>query len=177
MAEGNNETMDLKIYPDEILRGSCKPVREIARREAERMKRMLDFMYRCDGVGLAGPQGGWKEKVVTVGVGEEGDGPRIFVNPRITSSEGESEMEEGCLSLPGVRAEVKRAERITVVAYTLDGKRIEEEMEGLRARAWQHEVDHLHGMLFIDRLEPTQLVGLRRKLKELRRKAQEKESR
>ncbi|MFP4029126.1 MAG: peptide deformylase [Candidatus Brocadiia bacterium] len=159
--------MELKKYPDEVLRVKCEPVREIHDEQAERMRQMLDFMYEVEGVGLAGPQVGWAERIVTIDVEQSGQGPRIFVNPKIVEFDGESEAEEGCLSLPGVRANVRRAERVTVSTYTLRGKKIEIEAEGLLARAWQHELDHLNGVLFIDRLEPSKVMSLKKDLRRL----------
>lgn len=162
--------MELKIYPDRILRRKCEPLREVSEADARRMREMVEFMYEAEGVGLAGPQIGWSVRVLTLDAEQEREGTRIFMNPRLLESEGESVELEGCLSLPGLQAPVPRAERVLVAAYTLDGKRIEEEVEGLRARAWQHEIDHLNGVLFIDRLSPTALLQIRHRLKELEEK-------
>lgn len=159
--------MELKIYPDKVLRKRCKPLRDVGDAEAQRMRDMLEFMYEADGVGLAGPQVGWSARVIALDPEQDQSGPRIFINPRLLESEGNAVEPEGCLSLPGIQAPVSRSERVRVAAYTLSGDRIEEESEGLRARAWQHEIDHLNGVLFIDRLEPTALVQIRRRLKEL----------
>jgi peptide deformylase len=161
--------MELKIYPDSILRVHCEPVREVTDEDAARMEEMLRLMYREGGVGLAGPQAGWASQVVTLDVEGEEERDHIFLNPRIIHAEGECVEEEGCLSVPGIRAPVRRAERVVVAAYALHGERIELEAEGLLGRAWQHEVDHLRGVLFIDRLEPTALVGLRHSLRRLER--------
>ena len=84
------------------------------------------------------------------------------------------EEEEGCLSVPDIRAPVRRAERIVVAAYTLKGERVQQAVDGLLARAWQHEVDHLNGILFIDRLDQTTLMTLRHKLRELEHAARER---
>ena len=169
--------MELRTYPDKALRTRCKPVREITDDDLARMRQMLEFMYESEGVGLAGPQVGWPSQVVTLDVGWQKEGNRIFVNPRILSSDGEVLEEEGCLSVPGVRAPVRRAEKIVVVAYTIHGDRIEREADGLLARAWQHEMDHLNGILFVDRLDPTTLLGLRQALKELEQNADGDEER
>jgi peptide deformylase len=159
--------MELKIYPDDVLRTKCKPLREVGDEQARRMRQMLELMYEAQGVGLAGPQVGWSVRVVTLDVEQDKTDPRIFINPRIIESEGEVLEEEGCLSLPGLSARVPRAERVSVCAFTLEGERYETEAEGLHARAWQHEIDHLNGVLFIDRLSPTDRLGLRHRLKEL----------
>lgn len=165
--------MELKKYPQKILRARCSPILEITDEDVARAREMLDFMYEAKGVGLAGPQVGWSAQIVTLDVEGEGKGERTFVNPRIIHSEGEVEEEEGCLSVPGVRAVVRRPERVVVAAYTLRGERIELEAEGILARAWQHEADHLNGILFIDRLDPTVLMTIRHSLKELEREARQ----
>ncbi len=159
--------MELKLYPDKVLRRRCQPVREVDDDVLRRAEEMLQFMYETDGVGLAGPQVAWPRQILTLDVVGEHADPRIFVNPRIVNREGYVEMEEGCLSLPGVRARVPRAEKVAVVAFTILGERIEAEAEGLAAVAWQHELDHLNGILLIDRVTPTQLLTLREDLKRL----------
>jgi peptide deformylase len=159
--------MELKLYPDKVLRRRCQPVREVDDEVLLRAEQMLQLMYETDGVGLAGPQVAWPRQIITLDTVGEHQDPRIFVNPRIVAREGYIEMEEGCLSLPGVRARVPRAEKVAVVAFTILGERIEAEAEGLAAVAWQHELDHLNGVLLIDRLSPTQLLTLREELKRL----------
>ena len=159
--------MELKTYPDRILRARCRPFAEVTDEDLSRAREMLEFMYQADGVGMAGPQVGWGLRIVTLDVEQEGKGERIFINPVVVHAEGDVEEDEGCLSLPGVRAEVRRSATVTVAAYTIRGKRVEQQAEGLLARAWQHEMDHLNGILFIDRLEPTALMTLRHKLREL----------
>ena len=151
----------------------CLPVREITDDDLARMQKMLELMYSLQGIGLAGPQAGWGSQVVTIDAVGERQGERIFINPRIISTEGEVEDEEGCLSIPGIRAQIRRAQRVVVAAYTVRGERTEQAVEGLAARAWQHEIDHLKGILFIDRLDPTTLMGLRQGLKELEKAAAE----
>lgn len=159
--------MELKIYPDTVLRESCAPLREVGDAEATKLRAMVDFMYECDGVGLAGPQIGWSVRVVTLDAEQDREDPRIFINPSLHNQEGEIVEEEGCLSLPGIQAPVPRVERLRVKAYTLDGTHFEKDVEGLEARAWQHEIDHLNGVLFIDRLQPTTLTSIRHQLKKL----------
>jgi len=167
--------MELKLYPDKVLRTPCQSVREITDADLARMDEMLKLMYEKEGLGLAGPQVGWNRRVVTLDVEQQHSGERIFINPRIVASEGEVLAEEGCLSIPGVRAPVLRAEKVVVVAYTVRGERVEQEAEGLHARAWQHEIDHLNGVLFIDHLEPTTLLTLRQELRELEEAAKQKQ--
>jgi peptide deformylase len=130
---------------------------------------MLDSMYESAGVGLAAPQVGESVTLITVDTTGEQQDPRIFVNPRIIEKFGEQTCEEGCLSVPGVAGNVTRAERVVVAAYDLEGRKIELKAEGLAARAFQHELDHLRGVLFIDHLSPSEQMAIRARLKELER--------
>jgi len=165
--------MELKYYPDRVLRKKSRPLQEVNDEVMERAQQMLDFMYQAEGVGLAGPQIGWERRIVTIDV--EGANPedRIFINPLIVRREGAAEQEEGCLSLPGIKVKVPRAEKVAVVAYTLAGQRVEFEFEGLAACVWQHELDHLNGVLIIDKLPPTTLITIRDQLKKLEGAARE----
>ncbi|MGD2175370.1 MAG: peptide deformylase [Candidatus Brocadiaceae bacterium] len=161
--------MELKYYPERVLRKKARPLEQIDDEVLVRAQEMLEFMYEAEGIGLAAPQVGWSDRLVTLDVEQEHEGERIFVNPRIVERGGHLEHEEGCLSLPGIKVCVPRAERVTVVAYTLQGERVELEAEGLHACAWQHEMDHLNGLLIIDRLSPTALISLRDQLQRLER--------
>jgi len=161
--------MELSIYPDKVLRARCTPVKEVDNACLRKAEQMLRFMYDVKGVGLAGPQVSWTKRIVALDATPERAGGCVLVNPRIISSQGESVEEEGCLSLPGIYAQVARAEKVVVAAYTLDGERVEMEAEGLESRVWQHEIDHLNGMLFVDRLLPSALMAIERELRELER--------
>ncbi len=160
--------MELKIYPAAALRKCAPPLRQVTGVELSRLSGMLELMYERQGVGLAGPQVGWSARVVAMDVEGKREGERIFINPGILESEGVEKAEEGCLSLPGLKAGVARAARVVVAAYTVRGERIELEAEGLMARAWQHEIDHLNGVLFIDKLSGPAGLALRHRLKALR---------
>ncbi len=159
--------MELKIYPAGVLLRSAAPLRQVTEKELSRLHAMLDVMYASGGIGLAGPQVGWGVRVVTMDIDGSGQDERIFINPVILESEGLEEEEEGCLSLPGMRCLVPRAGRVVVAAYTADGKRLERDVSGLEARAWQHEIDHLNGVLFIDKISGSARLGIRRYLKTL----------
>ena len=159
--------MELKVYPDRVLRTKCLPLKEVTDADLAQARQMLELMYESDGIGLAAPQVGWDRRIVTLDVEREGKGERIFVNPLIRHTEDEVNEEEGCLSVPGIWAPVRRAAKIVLVAYTIHGERVEQELEGLLARVWQHELDHLNGVLFIDHLPPTTLMTFRQKLREL----------
>jgi len=171
--------VELKYYPDRVLRKKTRPIQEVNDDVMERARQMLEVMYEAEGVGLAGPQVGWGRRIVTIDV--EGAKPqdRVFVNPLIVRRDGMTEQEEGCLSLPGIKVKIPRAEKVTVVAYTLAGERVEFDFEGLAACVWQHELDHLNGVLIIDKLPPTTLITIREQLKQLEeqvKKAQDQEA-
>lgn len=159
--------MELKYYPDRVLKRRSRPLENVTDEVVERAHQMISFMYEADGVGLAAPQVGWSRRVITLDAGKDEPEGHAFVNPLITRREGLIEHEEGCLSLPGIKLKVPRAERITVVAFSLEGQRVEMEAEGLASCVWQHELDHLNGLLIIDRVPPTTLITVRDLLKKL----------
>jgi peptide deformylase len=144
----------LKIYTgeDPVLRQKARNIIKISKKLRTLAKDMLETMYHANGVGLAAPQVGISERMVVIDVGS---GPIILINPEITKQEGEDRDVEGCLSLPGRNEYVTRAERVLVTAYDLNGKKLNLTGEGLLARAFQHEIDHLNGVLFIDYLNDT----------------------
>ena len=115
---------------------------------------MIETMYSAHGIGLAATQINVHKRLLVLDVSENQDQPLVYINPEILSRAGEQDHEEGCLSVPGIYANVKRAENITVKAQDADGKSFEEELEGLHAVCVQHEMDHLIGRLFVDYLSP-----------------------
>ncbi|HXJ36466.1 MAG TPA: peptide deformylase [Candidatus Eisenbacteria bacterium] len=143
-------------YPDTRLKDVATPVTNIDAPIARLCEDLAETMYAAPGIGLAATQVGEPVRVIVLDVHdkEEGPGKRLMklVNPEIAQREGEIVFEEGCLSVPDFTAEVKRAERILLRAWTPDEKEIEIEADGLLAVALQHELDHLDGKLFIDRL-------------------------
>jgi peptide deformylase len=134
-------------HPDPILREVSVPVKNITANIHKLLDDMAETMYAANGVGLAAPQVGINKRVIVVDVG---DGIIEMINPEIISMEGEQIGPEGCLSIPGLTGEVKRAMKCKVRALDRHGNEFEMEGEGLLARAFQHEVDHLNGILFID---------------------------
>lgn len=165
--------MEIRCYPAQVLKKRSKPVHEVTGEIVALADEMLECMYASDGIGLAAPQVGRSERIITLDVELDQHDPRVFLNPFITYREGAIELEEGCLSLPGLRVRVPRSDRVRVVAYTLDGERVELEAEGLAAVAWQHELDHLNGLLIIDRIAPTTRMSLRDHLRRLELEAEE----
>ena len=157
---------NIRIYPDLILRRKAKPVENIDGRVKQIADRMAEVMYACKGIGLAAPQIGIPNQIIVADIGE---GRRAFINPEIVEGEGETIMEEGCLSLPTVEVPVKRMERVLVRAWNLDGKELSLELSGFPGRVYQHEIDHLHGILIvhhISRLKRELLI--KRMLKDLK---------
>lgn len=135
---------------DEALRKNCKPMQKFDLRLWLLLRDMADTMYKADGVGLAAPQVGILRRVVVIDVG---DGLIELVNPEILSAEGEQAGAEGCLSLPGRRGYVVRPNKVTVRAQDRNGKPFTVTGEGLLARALCHEIDHLDGVLYIDKMD------------------------
>lgn len=145
------EKLDIRLYPDEILRTKCKPV-EMSDHIANLIDDMLYTMYEAPGIGLAAPQVGEDIRVLVADVSEDKSQPIALVNPEIVATDGLIEYEEGCLSLPGIYAVVRRPSKIKVRGLDRDGNPIEIEAEDLLAVCLQHEIDHLNGVLFIDHL-------------------------
>ena len=135
---------------DKILRKTCKPVPEITPNVKKLLDNMLETMYDSNGVGLAAPQVGILKRLIVVDVGEAGPGPLKLINPEILERSGEQNGPEGCLSCPGMWGDVKRSKYVKVKAWTPEGEEILIEGEDYLARALQHEIDHLDGILFID---------------------------
>jgi peptide deformylase len=141
----------IRINGDEILRKKCREVGEINERELTLLDDMLETMYAADGVGLAAPQVGILKRLVVIDVGE---GPMKLVNPEIIEAVGDVVDYEGCLSVPGEQGSVNRPEKVKVTALNEKGEKIEIAGSGLLARALCHEIDHLNGILFIDKVLP-----------------------
>ncbi|MEA2087428.1 MAG: peptide deformylase [Candidatus Caldatribacteriota bacterium] len=155
--------LEIKEYGDPVLREKALPVEEVTPEILNLIKDMAETMYADSGVGLAAPQVGVSKRIILVD-GEE-DGLIVLINPIITQSEGEVVEEEGCLSIPGVYSKVRRSSKVTIKALNENGDPIEITKEGLTARAFQHEIDHLDGILFIDRIGRMERQILLNKLK------------
>jgi peptide deformylase len=172
-------------YPDPFLRKKCAPVEEIDGEVLRLIDDMAETMYEARGVGLAASQIGVDKRVVVIDIspryldtdeeeeeeagderkaGYEGPGLIELINPEIISSEGEIIAEEACLSIPGFTSDVKRKQKVRIEAYNREGEPIEIEAEDLLARVFQHEIDHLNGVLFIDRLSRLKRELIKRKI-------------
>ena len=132
---------------------------------------MFESMYAAPGIGLAATQVNVPWRVLVLDVSEDRSAPRCFINPEIVTRDGEEEMEEGCLSVPGVYDKVRRAERIRVRALDRDGQPFELDADGLLAVCIQHEIDHLDGKLFVDYLSTLKRQRIRKKLEKDSRQA------
>lgn len=160
--------LKLCFYGNEVLRKKTKFIKKFDNSLVKLVDDMFDTMYEAAGIGLAAPQIGLSKKLIVVDTTEEGE-KIALANPKVLWEGGETvSMKEGCLSIPGVEAEVDRPDKITVRGddpYT--GEEVIIEAEGLFARVFLHEIDHLNGILFIDHLTPSQRSHLNRKLQEL----------
>ena len=141
--------INIRTYGDDVLRKKCRKVDAVNDRLRVLIKDMIETMYAADGVGLAAPQVGILKRLVVIDIGE---GPVVLINPEILSMEGRYVDVEGCLSVPGEQGEVERPEKLTVRALNENGEEVTYEAEDLFARAVCHELDHLDGVLFVDKI-------------------------
>lgn len=158
-------------FPDSRLRRVASPVIEVTDQERKLAADMLDTMYAAHGVGLAATQVDHHIRLLVLDISEQRDQPRVFINPEILRREGVQQCEEGCLSVPGIYAEVERAENIRVRALSLDGEEFEQDADGLLAVCLQHEIDHLDGRLFVDHLSPLKRRMLEKRIRKQKRQA------
>lgn len=161
-------TLNILHFPDTKLRQKAVPVVEVDDEIRTLVDDMFETMYAAPGIGLAAVQVNVLKRVITIDISEEKDQPNCFINPQIIASSGEEELEEGCLSVPGIYENVTRAEKITVQYLDRDGKSVELEADGLLAVCIQHEIDHLDGKLFVDYLSEMKRNRIRKKMEKLR---------
>ncbi len=154
-------------YPGPVLRKKASAIKSVNGKLIEAADAMFEVMYENSGIGLAAPQIGLSKRLLVLDIREDGMPNYVMINPRITRREGSVEAEEGCLSLPEVFGEIERAERVEVAYVDRDGEERTLEAEGLLARAMQHEIDHLNGVLFIDRLNKARRREVEQQLREL----------
>lgn len=162
------EILKIRKYGDPILRQKCEPVKVVGEAERSLLEDMLRTMYSAEGIGLAAPQVGVNKRLIVVDA-REGKGPIKLVNPKIIFREGKDFLEEGCLSLRDITVNVKRAKKVKVEGLNENGQKITLEADGLMARAIQHEVDHLSGILITDRASFIEKLRLRSKLYRLKK--------
>ena len=157
----------MTCFPAGVLDKKAKPVEEITDDIRRLVDRMFDIMVNNKGIGLAGPQAGVNLRIFIISLDGTKESMKVFINPEIEPSGQVVGEEEGCLSLPGICAKVKRHSKCKVTATGLDGNEFTDDAEGLYARALQHEYDHLEGTLIKDRFSRLQMLGARKHLAKL----------
>ena len=157
----------LKIlqYPDERLHTVAKPVSEVTNATRQLIGDMAETMYAAPGIGLAATQVDVHQQIIVIDISDTHDQLQVFINPEILAKQGESECEEGCLSVPGIYEKVRRAERVTVRALDANGKSFTLETDGLLAICVQHEIDHLKGKVFVEYLSQLKQMRLKSRIK------------
>jgi len=162
--------LNILTYPDPELKKISRPVEEVDDEITSLIDDMFETMYDAPGIGLAAPQVGVLKRIIILDIGERDGGqgaPMALINPEIISSTGETTFEEGCLSVPEFTADVVRAEEVKIKGMNRKGETVEIEAGGLLAIALQHEIDHLDGILFVDRLGLVKKDIFKRKAKKM----------
>ncbi len=161
--------LEILEFPDPRLRKIAKPVKNVDGRTVAQADRMLQTMYEAPGIGLAGSQVNFHQRLIVIDISETKDQPLVLINPEIHLSEGEIESSEGCLSVPGFYEPVTRFQHIQYDAIGRDGEPFSMEASDLLAVCIQHEMDHLEGKLFVDYLSSTKRQMIRKKLQKLQK--------
>lgn len=156
-------------FPDERLRIASQPVTEVDDEIRQLADDMLETMYDAPGIGLAAPQVNVFKRVIVIDISEDKSSPLVLINPELLETRGIEQMEEGCLSVPGIYEVVERADWIRVKALDRNGNGFEKEVSGLEAVCIQHEIDHLDGKLFVDYLSNLKRQRIRKKMEKQRR--------
>lgn len=164
--------LNILHFPDPRLRTKAKPVTEFDGDLETLANDMLETMYEAPGIGLAATQVDKHIRLLVMDISEQKDSPRVLINPEILSSEGEEEMDEGCLSVPGYYETVRRAEKVQVRAQDVKGEYFDIQADGLEAVCIQHEMDHLDGKLFVDYISSLKRDRIRKKLEKQQRQKQ-----
>lgn len=158
-------TPAIRIFGDPVLRTRADDVSDIDGRLAKQCEAMFEAMYEVEGLGLAAPQVGVRKRFF---VFDHGEGADVLINPEIVESDGEWDYEEGCLSIPGLSWMVTRPKTVHVVGYDLDGSQVNIEADEVVARLFQHELDHLNGILLVDHLDDEQRRDAMRLIREMK---------
>jgi peptide deformylase len=159
--------LDICTYPEKVLREKAEDIAAIDEDVVRLAQHMAETMYSAPGIGLAAPQVGVGKRLLVADIAPNSPESDllVLVNPEIVSAEGEVAIQEGCLSVPDYQAEVKRYERVTVRGLDLTGEEVDIQAEGLLAIVLQHEIDHLNGILFIDRISKLKRDLFKRRLR------------
>jgi peptide deformylase len=169
--------LEILEFPDARLRTAAKPVEQVDDALRRLIDDMVETMYDARGIGLAATQVNVHRRLLVLDVSENQDTPRVYINPEILARDGSESCEEGCLSVPGIYAEVSRAAMVRVAALDRNGDRFEEDLDGIHAVCLQHEMDHLEGKLFVDYLSPLKRRMVTKKLEKQRKTAGPKPAR
>ncbi len=161
--------LNVLIYPEDHLKVVCDPVVNVSDETRNIIDDMFDTMYQEEGIGLAAPQVDILQRIITIDIEGDKQNQLVLINPEILASEGETGIEEGCLSIPGFRALIPRKEKVTVKALDRNGHEFTLEADGLLAICIQHEIDHLNGILFVDYLSPLKRQRIKEKLVKLKK--------
>ncbi len=156
-------------FPDPRLRKKALPVDEVNDQVRQTVKDMFETMYDAPGIGLAATQVNLQQQIIVIDISEDKTEPMCLINTEIIAKDGEEEMQEGCLSVPGIFENVRRFENITVKALNEKGDEFNLEADGLLAVCIQHEMDHLDGKLFVDYLSPLKLQRIKKKMLKLKK--------
>ncbi|HSC95603.1 MAG TPA: peptide deformylase [Burkholderiales bacterium] len=164
-------------YPDPRLHKRASRVEAVTDDIRQLIKDMAATMYAAPGIGLAATQVNVHQRIIVIDVSESHDQLQVFINPELLSASGDADIEEGCLSVPGVYEKVRRAERVTVRALDAEGKPFTLEADGVLAVCIQHEMDHLEGKVFVERLSRLKQSRILARLKKQERRTMEPEAR
>ncbi|OHB63714.1 MAG: peptide deformylase [Planctomycetes bacterium RBG_13_60_9] len=167
MSEIDVDKCRITYYPTQVLRGRAAPVEKVDENIRRLVDKMKDVLVERKGIGLAAPQIGVPLRLFIVSLSGTRDDARAYVNPTVTPHGDLDEAEEGCLSVPGVWAKIRRYKKATVTATDLEGNQFTEEAEGLYARCLQHEYDHIEGTVIVNRMGTAARIAHRRQLKKL----------
>ncbi|PHV03177.1 peptide deformylase [Iodobacter sp. BJB302] len=170
LAQTKMAILNILHYPDDRLYTIAKPVTVFDDRLQQLVRDMSETMYAAPGIGLAATQVNVHQRVVVIDISEEKNSLMALINPQIVTMDGKTMWEEGCLSVPGIYEEVERAERVKVRALDIKGEIFELEADGLLAICIQHELDHLDGKVFVEKLSKLKLSRIVQKLKKNQRK-------
>ncbi|QMU62053.1 MAG: peptide deformylase [Gammaproteobacteria bacterium] len=161
--------LEILHFPDPRLRKKATPVDEVNEQVRQTVKDMFETMYEAPGIGLAATQVNIQQQIIVIDISEDKSESLCLINPQIIKKDGEEEMQEGCLSVPGIFENVQRAENITVQALDQQGVEFTLDADGLLAVCIQHEMDHLDGKLFVDYLSPLKKQRIKKKMLKLKK--------
>lgn len=162
------EQLVIVNYPHDVLHQKAQPIEAVTDEVKAVAKKMIELMHQAPGIGLAAPQVGLPWRMFVANPTGEPDDDRVYINPKLSGAAGSNAArDEGCLSLPGITVEVTRPSAITIRAINQDGQAFEESADDLLARIWQHEYDHLDGILIIDKMSPMDRMANKRAIRDL----------